>query len=79
VRLPRHSDEARNLRQFNRLYGLIVEKPGRDRFAFIITDDEGEYSVEFDTPIDCSDALLDELARIVGADNIEIRQVQDTP
>jgi DNA polymerase-3 subunit alpha len=80
VRLPRHSDEARNLRVFNRVYGLIVEKPGRDRFAFIITDDEGEYVAEFDKPvIDCSDALLDELARIVGADNIEIRQVQDTP
>jgi DNA polymerase-3 subunit alpha len=79
VRLPRHSDEARNLRVFNRLYGLIVEKWGRDRFTFIITDDEGEYSVEFDTKIDCSDALLDELRRIVGADNIEIRQVQDTP
>ena len=61
-------------RRLQRLHGLMIGYPGRDRFTFVLENDERTVEVDFtDTTHYCPD-LEDKLVRIVGPDAIQIIQ-----
>lgn len=63
-------------RRLKRIHGILVSCPGRDRFSFILSEDQSSYQVEFpNETTGISPDLVQKLARIVGDDNIHIEQL----
>ena len=69
VQFPRSGDGDKDARKFGKLISLITSYPGEDRFAVQV---DGQWLEFPDHKTGICDALLQELHKRVGADNIAI-------
>jgi DNA polymerase-3 subunit alpha len=72
VQFPRSGDGEKDVKLFNRLVRIITSYPGQDAFAMQIDGQMIEYP---DEPIGICDAMLRELHKRVGADNVMTHQL----
>jgi len=66
-------DKDRDVRRLRRIHGVLVSRPGKDRFAFRVFENDHCYVLDF--PSDTTglnDILVTKLAGLMGEKNIEI-------
>ena len=66
-------DKDRDIRRLRRIHGVLVSRPGKDRFAFRVFENDHCYVLDF--PSDTTglnDILVTKLAGLMGEKNIEI-------
>ncbi len=73
VYLRRSSHPERDRRKLERAYGVLISRPGRDTFSFVLTGNGPTVEVDFSprTTHYCSD-LRETLSRVVGPDSIHV-------
>ena len=73
----RPSGEAeRDIRRIQRLHGMFISYPGRDRFAFQIFEEGKGHLIEFpnDTTRACAE-LLNKIRDLVGEENVRVEPI----
>ncbi len=74
IRFERCGDQDKDVRRFNRLLNLLNSYPGADRFIVELLENGSVQALDFpDLTTGICDALLAELQRRVGADNVVVR------
>ncbi|MCA9907089.1 MAG: hypothetical protein KC519_00465, partial [Anaerolineae bacterium] len=75
IRFERCGDQDKDVRRFNRLLNLLNSYPGTDAFMVELLENGQTQALDFpDLTTGICDALLAELQRRVGADNVAVRQ-----
>jgi DNA polymerase-3 subunit alpha len=73
VTLVSTGEAEKDWRRFIRVHGLLCSHPGDARFVFIVSENNGQYQVDFpNDSTDLSQQILDELEKLVGLDNVQV-------
>ncbi len=76
VYLHRSEDSERDARRLKRITNVLTKYPGEDQFVIIIKTPGKSVQMAFkDRTTGLCDSLMQELEAIVGADNLEIREL----
>ncbi len=69
-------DGPRDIRRIQRLHGMFISYPGKDRFAFQIFEEGKGHLIEFpnDTTRACAD-LLNTIRGLVGEENVRVEPI----
>ena len=72
VTLVSTGDAEKDWRRFIRVHGLLCSHPGEARFVFIVSENNGQYQVDFpNDSTDLSQQIMDELDKLVGLGNVQ--------
>jgi DNA polymerase III subunit alpha len=74
VVMPRSGDDEKDGRFLKRLHNMIIECPGRDRFAVLVDVDGQIYRMDFPQTTGINDRLLGQLAGLVGEDAVQVHE-----
>ncbi len=76
--IARTGDSEQDRRRIKRLHGVLTQYPGRDRFCFILVNEEKSARLDFPNHlIEINDEALAWVAKFIGADNIQVEELQD--
>jgi DNA polymerase-3 subunit alpha len=69
--------KERDIRRLRRIHGLLRSSPGKDRFSFMIFENDHFYMIEFpNETTGITPDLIRKLTELVGADNFRLEPLQ---
>jgi DNA polymerase-3 subunit alpha len=76
VILRPRGDKSRDFLHIRRIYNILSEYPGNDRFCFYIIEDDKGYLVEYPhIAISANTELMQRLEAILGKENVKIEEI----
>jgi DNA polymerase-3 subunit alpha len=77
VVLRSSGNKERDARRLKVVFGLMVSSPGKDRFSFMVFEQNSRYILEFpNETTGISPELVRRLSTVVGEDNLRIETIQ---
>jgi DNA polymerase-3 subunit alpha len=77
VVLRSSGNKERDARRLKVVFGLMVSSPGKDRFSFMVFEQNSRYMLEFpNETTGISPELVRRLSAVVGEDNLRIDPIQ---
>jgi DNA polymerase-3 subunit alpha len=74
VQFPRSDDTERDRRRLRRLHNLLIKYPGHDSFTIVILDKRKNIPLKYPQTTGLCADLLDDLKKIVGEDNVLVKE-----
>jgi hypothetical protein len=74
VKLPNRGNLEQDERLLRRVHGMMIEKPGGDRFSIGVQTASGLRWLDFPQTTSASDILLQQLADAVGEENVQVEE-----
>ncbi len=75
ITLDSCGDKHQDVRRIRRIHGILISRPGRDKFAFRVKENGSLYEINFpNLTTGLTDPLINKLEGLMGAKNISITQ-----
>ena len=69
-------DKQQDVRRLRRLHDILVSRPGHDRFAFLVRENNYLYEIDFpNATTGLTEPLIHKLEGLMGGQNIDIAQI----
>jgi len=69
-------DKHKDVRRLRRLHDILVSRPGHDRFAFLVRENNFVYEIDFpNATTGLTETLIRKLEGLMGGQNVDIAQI----
>lgn len=73
IKMSSCGDKEKDSQRMERIYGILLSRPGRDRFAFHIKENDAWFEIDFpNCTTGLTEPLINKLKGLIGEQNIDI-------